>query len=60
MLCSHFIRARVMDRAAPRDPTWLSTLAAMDRELVSDSLVYRYNPSASPGARKGNDGTFSL
>ena len=33
---------------APRDPRWLSTLAAMDRELVSDSLVYRYNPSASP------------
>ena len=33
---------------APRDPMWLSTLAAMDRELVSDSLVYRYNPSASP------------
>jgi hypothetical protein len=34
---------------APRDPRWLSTLAAMDRELVSGSLVYRYNPSASPG-----------
>ena len=33
---------------APRDPMWLSTLDAMDRELVSDSLVYRYNPSASP------------
>src|SRR6185437_373063 len=26
---------------APRDPMWLSTLDAMDRELVSDSLVYR-------------------
>jgi GH15 family glucan-1,4-alpha-glucosidase len=33
---------------APRDPMWLSTLEAMDRELVSDSLVYRYNPAASP------------
>src|SRR5215831_17005871 len=33
---------------SPRDPMWLSTLEAMDRELVSDSLVYRYNPSASP------------
>ena len=29
---------------APRDPMWLSTLDAMDRELVSDSLVYRYDP----------------
>jgi GH15 family glucan-1,4-alpha-glucosidase len=45
---------------APRDPMWLSTLAAMDRELVSDSLVYRYNPSASPDGLKGDEGTFSL
>jgi GH15 family glucan-1,4-alpha-glucosidase len=45
---------------APRDPMWLSTLAAMDRELVSDSLVYRYNPSASPDGLAGNEGTFSL
>jgi GH15 family glucan-1,4-alpha-glucosidase len=45
---------------APRDPMWLSTLAAMDRELVSDSLVYRYNPSASPDGLRGNEGTFSL
>jgi GH15 family glucan-1,4-alpha-glucosidase len=45
---------------APRDPLWLSTLAAMDRELVSDSLVYRYNPSASPDGLAGDEGTFSL
>ena len=45
---------------APRDPMWLSTLAAMDRELVSDSLVYRYNPSASPDGLRGDEGTFSL
>ena len=45
---------------APRDPMWLSTLAAMDRELVSDSLVYRYNPAASPDGLKGDEGTFSL
>jgi GH15 family glucan-1,4-alpha-glucosidase len=45
---------------APRDPMWLSTLEAMDRELVSDSLVYRYNPSASPDGLAGNEGTFSL
>lgn len=34
----------------PRDPRWLSTLDAMDTELVSDSLVYRYDPAASPTA----------
>ena len=45
---------------APDDPMWLSTLKAMDKELVSDSLVYRYNPSASPDGLAGDEGTFSL
>ncbi len=45
---------------APRDPMWLSTLEAIDRELVSDSLVYRYNPSASPDGLAGDEGTFTL
>jgi GH15 family glucan-1,4-alpha-glucosidase len=45
---------------APRDPMWLSTLAAMDDELVSDSLVYRYDPSASPDGLRGSEGTFSM
>src|SRR5262249_13674567 len=34
--------------AASRDPQWLSTSDAVQHELVSDSLVYRYDPSASP------------
>jgi pentatricopeptide repeat protein len=45
---------------SPIDPMWLSTLDAMDRELVSDSLVYRYNPAASPDGLHGDEGTFSL
>jgi GH15 family glucan-1,4-alpha-glucosidase len=45
---------------APKDPLWISTLEAMDRELVSDSLVYRYNPAASPDGLAGEEGTFSL
>ena len=45
---------------SPRDPMWLSTLDAMDGELVSDSLVYRYNPSASPDGLRGHEGTFSI
>lgn len=45
---------------APGDPMWRSTLCAMDDELVSDSLVYRYNPSASPDGLRGSEGTFSL
>ena len=39
---------------------WLSTLDDMDRELVSDSLVYRYDPSASPDGLRGSEGTFTL
>ncbi|HSO17626.1 MAG TPA: glycoside hydrolase family 15 protein [Arthrobacter sp.] len=45
---------------APGDPLWQSTLRAMDGELVSDSLVYRYDPSASPDGLRGSEGTFSL
>jgi GH15 family glucan-1,4-alpha-glucosidase len=45
---------------APTDPLWLSTLDAMEGELVSDSLVYRYDPSASPDGLRGHEGTFSI
>ena len=45
---------------APRDPLWLATLDAMDGELVSDSLVYRYDPAASPDGLRGHEGTFSI
>ncbi|WP_431969877.1 glycoside hydrolase family 15 protein [Nocardia sp. bgisy134] len=45
---------------SPRDPAWLSTLDAMDQELVSDSLVYRYDPEASPDGLRGVEGTFNL
>ncbi|MGO9296016.1 MAG: glycoside hydrolase family 15 protein [Streptosporangiaceae bacterium] len=45
----------LMGFVSPTDPMWLSTLEAMDYELVSDSLVYRYNPGASPdGLRRGH------
>ena len=43
-----------------RDPLWLSTLRAMDGELVTDSLVYRYDPEASPDGLRGSEGTFTL
>lgn len=45
---------------SPTDPKWISTLQAMDRVLVSDSLVYRYDPAASPDGLAGSEGTFSL
>ena len=42
---------------APTDPLWLSTLDAISEELVSDSLVYRYNPdrlARRPRGRRGD------
>jgi len=50
----------LMGFVTPTDPKWLSTPKAMDQELVSNSLVYRYNPSASPDGLRGHEGTFSL
>ncbi|MEV7990365.1 glycoside hydrolase family 15 protein [Streptomyces sp. NPDC086077] len=45
---------------APTDPKWLSTLDALTQDLVSDSLVYRYDPRASPDGLRGDEGTFSI
>jgi len=54
----------------PRDPRWLSTLGAVTRHLVHDSLVYRYLPPnvKSPEKMKinpldgvaGEEGSFSM
>jgi GH15 family glucan-1,4-alpha-glucosidase len=44
---------------SPTDPKWLSTLDALTDRLVSDSLVYRYDPQASPDGLRGEEGTFS-
>lgn len=46
---------------APRDPRWVATLDAIGRELVDDSLVYRYrtDQAASDGLA-GSEGTFSM
>jgi GH15 family glucan-1,4-alpha-glucosidase len=60
VLDSSLLLMPLMGFVSPGDPMWLSTLEAMDRELVSDSLVYRYNPSASPDGLPGAEGTFSL
>jgi GH15 family glucan-1,4-alpha-glucosidase len=45
----------------PTDPRWLSTLRAIERELVDDSLVYRYKigDAASDGLH-GAEGTFCM
>ena len=46
-------RARRPDVAVDAATRWT-------QELVSDSLVYRYDPAASPDGLRGSEGTFSL
>ncbi|MEV6015728.1 MULTISPECIES: glycoside hydrolase family 15 protein [unclassified Streptomyces] len=45
---------------SPTDPKWLATLDALGEDLVSDSLVYRYDPQTSPDGLTGEEGTFSI
>lgn len=46
---------------SPTDPMWLSTLDKIEKELVSDSLVYRYrHTEAAPDGLKSGEGTFSM
>jgi pentatricopeptide repeat protein len=60
VLDSSLLRMATVGFLSPEDPIWASTLDAFERELVSDSLVYRYNPEASPDGLRGSEGTFSL
>jgi GH15 family glucan-1,4-alpha-glucosidase len=53
MVMGHFV--------APNDPMMVSTLDAIRDELVTDSLVYRYNPAlAADDGLSGEEGTFSI
>jgi GH15 family glucan-1,4-alpha-glucosidase len=45
--------------AGPSDPRFLATLDRVREELVSDSLVRRYEPDGSDGL-PGSEGTFNL
>ena len=60
VLDASLLRMVQVGLVTPNDPRWLSTLQAMDSDLVADSLVYRYDPAASPDGLRGSEGTFSL
>ena len=46
---------------APQDPRMLSTLECVSKELMSDSLVHRYNLNeAADDGLPGGEGTFSI
>ncbi len=45
----------------PTDPRWLSTLRAIEEDLVDDSLVYRYrHEHAAADGLSGREGTFCI
>jgi len=45
----------------PKDPRWLSTLRGIEKDLVDDSLVYRYRMGAAAAdGLGGNEGTFNM
>ncbi len=46
---------------SPTDPRWLSTLRAIEADLVDDSHVYRYRPElAARDGLAGSEGTFCI
>jgi GH15 family glucan-1,4-alpha-glucosidase len=46
---------------SPRDPRWLSTLRAIQQDLVDDSLVFRYRLCTPPvDGLLGEEGTFNM
>jgi GH15 family glucan-1,4-alpha-glucosidase len=59
-LDSSVLAALRLHYLVPLDEYWLGTLDAIERKLVSDSLVYRYDPAASPDGLQGSEGTFSM
>jgi GH15 family glucan-1,4-alpha-glucosidase len=42
---------------SPVDPRWLSTMRALEKDLLDDSLVYRY---LGPDGFNGKEGTFCM
>jgi len=46
---------------SPKEPRWISTLRAIEEELVTDSLVYRYKlEDGGSDGFSGEEGTFSM
>ncbi len=46
---------------SPTDPRWLSTLKAIEKNLIDDSLVFRYRQTnAASDGLSGEEGTFNM
>ncbi|MDE1178574.1 MAG: glycoside hydrolase family 15 protein [Edaphobacter sp.] len=44
---------------SPTDPRWLSTLAAIEKDLTVDTLVYRYRNEGCLDGLTGDEGSFT-
>lgn len=44
----------------PEEPRWISTMAAVDKELRLDVLVYRYKNKDKIDGLEGEEGTFTM
>ncbi|QWC86348.1 glycoside hydrolase family 15 protein [Nocardioidaceae bacterium] len=45
---------------APDDPRFVATVQVIEERLVSDSLVFRYDPDETSDGLDGDEGTFSM
>lgn len=45
---------------SPTDPRWLSTMDAIEADLIDDSHVYRYRHGAAGDGLGGSEGTFCI
>ena len=45
---------------SPYDPRWVATLRKIEEELVTDTLVYRYNNENNHDGINGDEGTFTM
>ncbi len=45
---------------SPRDPRMMTTVTQIEERLSRDSLVYRYDHTASPDGLDGKEGTFAM
>ena len=59
-LDASMLLAPLVKFVSPSDPRMLGTLDAIQRELVSDNLVYRYDHRVTPDGIGGDEGTFSM
>jgi GH15 family glucan-1,4-alpha-glucosidase len=52
------LRLALVGFLPPDDPRIVGTIEAIEKHLMKDGLVQRYNPEKSPDGLKGGEGTF--